>query len=110
MAHGFRLLSMAGPDWSTPRRLGHFFIVLDPSVFLPAADYAARMQAYLHDLRAQPAVPGQRVQAPGEPEAHEAERRARDGIPIGPPTWNAFEDLSGRYAVPLPQPSTATIP
>ncbi len=105
MAHGFRLLSMAGPDFSTPRRLGHFFILLDPGAFLPAEDYAARMRAYLDDLRAQPARPGHRIEAPGEPEAREAERRRRDGIPIDAPTWAHFEDLARRYATPLPGPA-----
>ncbi|MBX6322719.1 MAG: Ldh family oxidoreductase [Rhodospirillaceae bacterium] len=104
MQHGFRLLNMAGPDFSTPRRLGHFFMVLDPKVFLPAEDYAARMRAYLDDLRAQPAVPGERVQAPGEPEAREAERRRRDGIPVDAATWSGFEALAERYGVAMPVP------
>jgi ureidoglycolate dehydrogenase (NAD+) len=102
MLHGFRLLSMAGPDFATPRRLGHFFMVLDPKCFLPEASYAARLKAYLDDLRAQPAVEGERVLAPGDPEALEAERRRRDGVPIALPTWTEFESLSSRYGVSLP--------
>ena len=103
MVHGFRLLNMAGPDFATPRRLGHFFLVLDPDAFLPGTDYAARMKAYLDDLRAQPATPGQRVDAPGDPEARESMRRTREGVPIGPPTWAEFEDLSRRYGIALPE-------
>ena len=101
--HGFRVQRIGGAGRTLPGDLGHFFLVLDPDAFLPAGDYAARMKAYLDDLRAQPAAPGARVDAPGDPEAREAVRRSRDGIPVEPATWTAFEELAQRYRI-LPPP------
>jgi LDH2 family malate/lactate/ureidoglycolate dehydrogenase len=82
MAHCARLLSMAGPDLSTPRRLGHFFIVLDPERFVSRDVYEAGILAYLSDLRATPARAGQKVMAPGDREWATEARRAAEGIPI----------------------------
>jgi LDH2 family malate/lactate/ureidoglycolate dehydrogenase len=103
MQHGFRIARDGGPERTLPGGLGHFFLVLDPRAFLPGGDYALRMQVYLDDLRGQPALPGHRVEAPGDPEAREAAQRASRGIPLDPPTWTAFETLSSRYGTPLPQ-------
>lgn len=84
MAHCSRLLHMAGSDMSTPRRLGQFYIVLNPDVFVPRADFTRGMADYLADLRAAPARDGRRVMAPGDREwAVEAER-SRRGIPVNP--------------------------
>jgi LDH2 family malate/lactate/ureidoglycolate dehydrogenase len=103
MAHGFRILRNPGPDRTLPRDIGHFFLVLDPDAFLPAEGYARRMKAYLDDLRAQPAMPDRRVDAPGDPEAREAQRRRRGGIPVAAQTWTEFADLARRYGIILPR-------
>jgi LDH2 family malate/lactate/ureidoglycolate dehydrogenase len=99
MPHCSRMLSMAGPDFSTPRHLGHFFIVLDPERFLSREIYEQGMQAYLRDLRQQTARPGTRVMAPGDREwGVEAERQAQ-GIPISAPLEREFELLAERLQI-----------
>ena len=84
MAHCFRLLPMVGADMSTPRRLGHFFIVINPEAFIGRAAYEEGMAAYLADLRSNPAKPGARVMAPGDREWSTADRRSIAGIPMSP--------------------------
>jgi len=98
-----RLLPMTGPDFSTPRHLGHFFIVLDPLRFVSADLYEAGMNAYLTDLRSQPARSGKRVMAPGDREwAVEAQRR-RDGIPVSSSLEREFKALADQLSIQPPQ-------
>jgi len=90
MGHCTRLLPMAGPDMATPRRLGQFFMVIDPAVFVSRPVYEAGIAAYLADLRATPAKPGSRVMAPGDREWACQEERSIDGIPVAPVLLDAF--------------------
>jgi ureidoglycolate dehydrogenase (NAD+) len=99
MPHCSRLLGMAGPDFSTPRHLGHFFIVIDPQRFVSPERFRLAMATYLQDLRSQPARPNTRVMAPGDREwAIEAER-ARLGIPISAPLAEAFDVLADQLGI-----------
>src|SRR5262249_22126206 len=82
MPHCGRLLRMDGEDMSTPRHLGHFFVVIDPSRFVPRPIYEQGMSAYLDDLRRQTSRPGKTVIAPGDREWATEEERSSSGIPI----------------------------
>jgi ureidoglycolate dehydrogenase (NAD+) len=82
MPYCSRLLGMVGPDLSTPRRLGHFFIIIDPSRFVPVDLYNDAMHAYLSDLRSQKARPSAMVMAPGDREWLSEDERREHGIPI----------------------------
>jgi LDH2 family malate/lactate/ureidoglycolate dehydrogenase len=107
MVHGFRLISMEGPDMSTPRRLGHFFLVLNPAAFVPSAVYDEIISAYLADLRSQVGVhSGAAVLAPGDKEAQEMVRRRAMGIPISGDTWGALNEFAKRFGVEVPVPLT----
>jgi len=99
MPHCSRLLSMAGPDFSTPRHLGHFFIVIDPARFIPTAIYEAAMRAYLSDLRSQPTREGGKLMAAGDREWQvEAERREH-GIPISESLAQGFDKLAAELHI-----------
>jgi len=99
MAHCSRLLPMAGPDMSTPRRLGQFHIVIDPSAFVPRPVYEAGIVAYLDDLRAIRARPGKHVLAPGDREwACEAERSVA-GIPVAPALLEEFRRIAADIGI-----------
>jgi LDH2 family malate/lactate/ureidoglycolate dehydrogenase len=94
MGHCSRLLPMAGPDMATPRRLGQYYVVIDPDAFVPRPVYEGGIAAYLADLRATPARPGKRVLAPGDREwACEAERNAT-GIPLAPALLQEFQQIA----------------
>src|SRR5215472_12786211 len=80
--HCSQLLAMKGPDFSSPRRLGHFFLVIDYRRFVSSQIYEAGMRAYLNDLRSQPAKSGKRVMGPGDREWSIIEERRHRGIPV----------------------------
>jgi LDH2 family malate/lactate/ureidoglycolate dehydrogenase len=94
MGHCSRLLPMAGEDMATPRRLGQFYVVIDPDRFVPRAVYEAGIAAYLADLRAVPARPGTRVMAPGDREWATLEERSTRGIPVAPALLAEFRGIA----------------
>jgi LDH2 family malate/lactate/ureidoglycolate dehydrogenase len=94
MAHCSRLLPMVGEDLSTPRRLGHLFIVLNPEAFVSRATYEQGMADYLGDLRASRAKPGRRVMAPGDREWASADQRAVTGIPMAPALLAEYREIA----------------
>ena len=77
-----QLPAMKGPDFSTPRRLGHFFLVIDYRCFVSTQIYEAGMRGYLRDLRSQPAKAGKTVMAPGDREWAIMDERKHRGIPV----------------------------
>lgn len=97
--HCTDLLGMVGPDLATPRRLGHFFIVIDPDRFVPRALYDAGMAAYLGSIRGAPARAGKKVMAPGDREWAVEIERSRDGIPVAPALRLAFDALADELGV-----------
>ena len=105
MPHCADLLGMVGPDDTTPRRLGHFFIVIDPERFVPRAVYDLGMAAYLGSLRAAPAQPGKSVMAPGDREWKVEIERSRDGIPFAPALKVAFDAIAADLDIAPLQPA-----
>ncbi|MCE8031597.1 Ldh family oxidoreductase [Billgrantia tianxiuensis] len=99
MANGFRLLPMGGPDMSTPRGVGHFFLALKPDAFAPGDAYPARMRDYLDDLRAQPGRGEARVLAPGDREWTCQAHRDAEGIPLDSANQAAYDELAERLDV-----------
>lgn len=81
-----------------PRRLGAFFIALDPGRFAGGAALAAQVEAMARDLAAEPGAP----RMPGDPELEAAERRERSGIPVEPGLADQFRDWSARLSVRSP--------
>jgi ureidoglycolate dehydrogenase (NAD+) len=81
-------IPMYGTDnINTPRNMGHFVMVIDPSKFVGGPMFASAITSYLTALRGAPARPGGGpVMAPGDREWAEAESRAKFGIPIDPDT------------------------
>jgi len=71
--------------YDRPQNVGHFFLALKPDLFIPEADYRARMDTLFERVRACPRAEGfDEILVPGEPEARlEAEHR-RGGIPYAP--------------------------
>ena len=52
-------------------------------------------------VRREPAVHGEKVMLPGDPEIEESRRRLIEGIPIDVTTLLEFERLSEKFNVPL---------
>ncbi len=81
-----------------PRRLGAFFIALDPVRFGGGAAFAAQVEAMARELAAEPGAP----RMPGDPELEVATQRERSGIPIEPGLAELFRSCSERLGVPAP--------
>lgn len=68
---------------STPRKLGHFVIIIDPEKFAGRDLFETLMRRYVDRLRSAPSRPGGgKILAPGDREWAIADERRRDGIPI----------------------------
>lgn len=94
MTHGFRMLPMSGSDMSTPRGVGHFFLVMHPGAFIDLTEYEQAITAYLEDLRVQPALGGEEMMAPGDREWRCQARRDAEGIPLDPANLAAYNRLA----------------
>ena len=85
-------------DLDSPRRIGAFFIAIDPLRFAGGAVLPAVVAQVAAALAAEPGSP----RMPGDPEnEHEAARR-RDGIPVEPMLARQFRDWSERLGVAAP--------
>jgi len=60
-----------------PRNLGHFMLALDVGRFSDKKQFGEQIAGLLQEIRAEGAL------APGDPEQLSAERRRREGIPLG---------------------------
>ncbi|AOB33345.1 malate dehydrogenase [Bordetella sp. H567] len=81
-----------------PRRLGAFFIVIDPMRFAGGPTLAATIEQMARELAEQPGGP----RMPGDPERDAAARREAEGIPIEPGLWSEMSTWSECLRVPLP--------
>ncbi|MGY2463803.1 Ldh family oxidoreductase [Vreelandella sulfidaeris] len=99
MQHGFKLLPMGGPDMSTPRGVGHFFLAMKPDAFVEEGTFAKGMADYLADLRAQPASPNARVMAPGDREWRCQAKRDAEGIPLDSANQLAYVEIAEKYQI-----------
>ncbi len=104
MQHGFNLLPMGGPDMSTPRGVGHFFLAMKPDAFVEEGTFARGLANYLTDLRAQPATQGSQVMAPGDREWRCQAQRDAEGIPLDSANQLAYAEIAEEYRItPLSQ-------
>lgn len=75
-------------DYHKMRELGHFFMVIDPSRFIPMDAFLEnidRMVQEIHTLK--PAKDFEKVLVPGEPEAITEAKRMVEGIPLPSSIW-----------------------
>jgi LDH2 family malate/lactate/ureidoglycolate dehydrogenase len=90
-------------DFDRPQDVGHFFLVLRPDLFLPLAEYQARIDRLVERLRQCPPAQGfGEVLLPGEPEAREEAVRRRRGIPYGAAEIAALRQEAERAGVAMP--------
>jgi ureidoglycolate dehydrogenase (NAD+) len=83
-----------------PRNLGHFMLALDIARFTDPGAFRAQIDLFLQEIRAQePADPARPPLAPGDPERISAERRARDGIPLGDGVLGELNTLAAELGV-----------
>jgi LDH2 family malate/lactate/ureidoglycolate dehydrogenase len=80
---GSGFLSQVHSPYKTAEKsnCGHFFVAIDIEAFQPLAQFNARMEAYIAELKAVPRAQGfDEVFYPGEIEARNDERNRREGL------------------------------
>jgi len=81
--------------------IGHFFLAIDPGLFRDHDDFTADVTRLCNDLRAtKPVDPAQPVMVAGDPQWNNAEKRTRDGIPVGPGLLNQVRQIAQAAAAP----------
>src|SRR5687767_11053600 len=64
-------------ELNKPRNLGHFMLAIDIARFTDPKVFFKQIDSFVGEIRAEGAM------APGDPERLSAERRRRDGVPLG---------------------------
>lgn len=91
-------------DLSKPQNVGHFFIAIDPTTFLPLAKFKALMESLLNQVRSSTPAPGfDQVLAPGDPEHLAHTTRSQSGVELAPATVSELDALGKRWDTPFPK-------
>lgn len=97
-------------DFSGPQRIGHLFLAIRPDLFMPIADFKARMDAMIDYLKDSVPVEGvDEVLMPGELEARQEAERLRSGLTITPEVLASLEDEAAQAGIPVPALSPTPI-
>ncbi len=100
MAHGYRLLSMIGPDFSTPRKLGHFLIAISLDSFTTKKKYFNGIKQYIKDLKKQKSKNIRNpILYPGELEKITSKHRHKYGIPLDKELKTDFLYLAKKFKI-----------
>jgi LDH2 family malate/lactate/ureidoglycolate dehydrogenase len=74
-----------------PLDIGHFFIAINPDLFMPIAAFTARVDQMIDDVKAGERMEGvAELFVPGEMEMRARERSLRDGVPLLPSIYRAL--------------------
>jgi uncharacterized oxidoreductase len=82
-----------------PSPNGIFMLAVNPEAFVGLEEFKRGAAELVEQVKALPAVAGERVIVPGEPEKESKARRLRDGIPVPDSTWDEIRALCGRLGV-----------
>lgn len=87
-----------------PSRSGHFFLALNIDAFGPRAAFEARMEQMIAEVKAVPLAPGfDEILYPGEFEARNEARNAREGLDLPEKTVSDLRSEADRLGVPWPR-------
>jgi len=86
-----------GAEW---QNVGHLLVAIDVSRFMPVAEFKARMDALIREIRSSPLADGvDTIRLPGELEYLRAEERRRTGVPIELGRLEALQALGEELGV-----------
>lgn len=72
-------------NFDRPQNVGHLFICFRPDLFMPMAEFKARMDDLIVTMKAEPRADGfDEILVPGERELRSTQKRLREGIPLTP--------------------------
>lgn len=92
------------------RRIGHFFLAIDPARFVDLQWFKQSIAALMQKIRETPAQIGRQVLVPGDPQAHCEKDRIANGIPLNAEEMDALlsEERACRAAGFLDQAQEGT--
>lgn len=79
--------------------IGHFFGAMRVDAFRPADEFKNHMDNWIERFRKAPAIDGQKVLIPGDPEREMEAERMKSGIPLLPPVEKDLKELAERFGV-----------
>jgi LDH2 family malate/lactate/ureidoglycolate dehydrogenase len=87
-------------DYDRPQDVGHFFLAMKPDLFVPMADYRARMDKVIERTRGCEKAEGfDEILVAGEPEARYEAARRKTGIPYSVGEIEALQQEAARAGV-----------
>jgi LDH2 family malate/lactate/ureidoglycolate dehydrogenase len=81
--------------------IGHFFGAMRVDAFRPADDFLTHMDNWIETFRNAPAVEGEKVLIPGDPEREMETIRIKEGIPLLKPVVEDLEVLAKKFSLTL---------
>lgn len=80
---------------------GHFLGAMRIDGFRPKHEFKAEMDRWIQRFRQAPAIEGEQVLIPGDPERILEQERKQTGLPLLPPVVQSLKELSDRFGVSL---------
>jgi len=102
MTGGWFGRATVGRNWLPGNRLniGHFFMAINPAMYMPIAEFKERMEALIGEIHAADKMTGvDRVYAPGEIEYRKREDYLKNGIPFPPATLAQMEEFGQKLGI-----------
>ncbi|GGH82409.1 LDH2 family malate/lactate/ureidoglycolate dehydrogenase [Pullulanibacillus pueri] len=70
-------------NWKEPQNVGHFFIGIDISKFMPVSQFKERIDRYFDEIKSEPTAPDvNEILIPGELEQRATQERKKNGIEL----------------------------
>jgi LDH2 family malate/lactate/ureidoglycolate dehydrogenase len=79
--------------------IGHFLGAMRVDGFRPVEEYNKNIENWIERFKASPAVEGQNVLIPGEPEVFEQQKRLQSGIPLTDAVVKDLEELGNKLGI-----------
>jgi len=79
--------------------IGHFFGAMRVDAFRPADDFKSHMDNWIKTFRTAPAVEGEQVIIPGDPEREIQASRLSEGVPLLPPVVKDLKEVADKLGV-----------
>lgn len=103
LSGGNMATEVPGRTAGEPLGISHTFIAIDPARFMPAGEFAARMDRLVDIVKAATLADGhEEILVAGEPEWRCQETRQRQGIPVPQKLWAELNSLAQKLKVSAP--------
>ena len=79
--------------------IGHFFGAMRVDAFRPADEFKSHMDNWIERFRKAPAIDGEKVQIPGDPEREMENERMKKGIPLLEPVVKDLSEAGKKFGV-----------